>query len=362
MSDKFGTKDIQQYSFHYGLGILRIWMCFEVVCCHFWGQNNLFYLEIFSKARNNAVPIFMILSFYFLSRSKFVDRNMTYHDILKYGGVRLNRVSYPHIFWALTWWVILMVLGDLRFISYRLNLIDLFWQIISGHKYYPPLWFQADLFYLTVLWLLIIYFGKVKYIDVLLSLGLLILSIYLQYSGLNYEIFFNSKSTICYSFGRIAEVCPYACIGYIWGRLSFDDKLNRLAQRNIIYRITIVTICFVIYMALISIKWNAAKPLGFQYQGVLFIFESIFLFACFDNISNDWVPYRLRKIIYMTSKLTLGIYCLHLYVGRLGSFIFELLCIPYESFGYSGFVFLLSLFISCCLYIIPVTGIKRAVC
>lgn len=74
-------------TYNYGLALLKIIMSFEVVLCHYWGRYGEYtvltgnYLLLFSWLRNLAVPVFLIISFYYLhSLAKKKDIGMYKKD------------------------------------------------------------------------------------------------------------------------------------------------------------------------------------------------------------------------------------------------------------------------------------------
>lgn len=94
------NKKNQKYNL--GLAILRLWMSFEVVLCHYWsGMSNNYKgsLNIFLKFGTLAVPIFVIISFY-LTETKIStsDKN----SFMK----RIQRLLIPYIGWGVIYWFI----------------------------------------------------------------------------------------------------------------------------------------------------------------------------------------------------------------------------------------------------------------
>lgn len=54
---------------NFGIDILRVWMCFEVILMHFWrytpsdGNEILNFMKVFRCFEQVAVPCFMFISF-----------------------------------------------------------------------------------------------------------------------------------------------------------------------------------------------------------------------------------------------------------------------------------------------------------
>jgi hypothetical protein len=58
-----GTK-----SFNVGLGLLKIWLCYEVVLTHL-AEYAVPEVPVLAKLRDYAVPAFMLMTFFFSARS-----------------------------------------------------------------------------------------------------------------------------------------------------------------------------------------------------------------------------------------------------------------------------------------------------
>ena len=87
-------------SFNYGLALLRIWMCFEVVLDHFWTHGTYTWPNPFAKYGAVAVPIFMIMSFYFTDVERVSkDNKMILNNSDKDSGntLQLSSQSYKKI-------------------------------------------------------------------------------------------------------------------------------------------------------------------------------------------------------------------------------------------------------------------------
>lgn len=67
--------------YNYGLALLRILMCFEVILCHFYNGGGSRFLFLFDVLKNYAVPVFMMMSFLltakiFLTKIRFRLKNV----------------------------------------------------------------------------------------------------------------------------------------------------------------------------------------------------------------------------------------------------------------------------------------------
>lgn len=78
--------------YNYGLALLRIFMCFEVILCHFYSGGSK-YLFLFDVLKNYAVPVFMMMSF-LLTEKMFLAQNV---DSYKQ---RIYRLTVPLLGWG----------------------------------------------------------------------------------------------------------------------------------------------------------------------------------------------------------------------------------------------------------------------
>lgn len=119
--------------------MLRIWMCFEVVLDHFWIHGTYTWPNPFAEYGAVAVPIFMIMSFYFTD----VDRVSQDNKMIR---SRLGRIIMPQIFWAFTYCAVLLILHDINGQTFFPNFIL---QCFFGHSVNQSMWFQFDLLVMT---------------------------------------------------------------------------------------------------------------------------------------------------------------------------------------------------------------------
>ncbi len=55
--------------FNYGVALLKMFMCFEVILVHFWQGTVSFCLIPFDALKGFSVPVFMFVSFYFTEKT-----------------------------------------------------------------------------------------------------------------------------------------------------------------------------------------------------------------------------------------------------------------------------------------------------
>lgn len=117
-------------------------MTFEVVLAHCmdWSNYNNPIYKIFIRLTGLAVPVFMIMSFYF-SYGLFLNND---NDSLK---KRLRKLLIPQIGWSIIYWLSYKII-DLIFNKKLENGISsMVWQMITGNCPYlnPTMWFQTVL-------------------------------------------------------------------------------------------------------------------------------------------------------------------------------------------------------------------------
>jgi len=287
---------------HYGFALLRTIMCFVVVLCHFWHIPTRFafvnYLEILKPM---AVPVFMMMSFFLVSKSFGTHNPGT-------AKKRLVRLVWPQIAWAVIYWLFYFPIG-------KASVRDLLWQILTGHSesINPTMWFQTDMILLTALFFLVFHaFSRKK---ALLSLGILsFISFAAQYAGINYALFSNLRYELKYPLGRLTEVLPYAVAGICFA----DFHIDRFLQKKPV--LTALVSCAVLAGSLIAERVFPYSAPGFGYSGVFLFVEAVAVFS----VAAVLPIYNIHKsavgILNVLTNYSLGIYCSHRLVAW---FIFE---------------------------------------
>lgn len=294
---------MQEDNYNYGLALLRIWMCFEVVCCHFWkGQISRAWM-ILDYARDLAVPCFMVLSFYlFFQKLSSLERK----EYKKLVWKRLWRIAYPQIAWTFLIWII-EKLSEFAISEETLSWKDLLWQLFTGHSYNSPMWFQIDLLIITLLIFLLFGLTHNKKIQFGIITVLLIFSYFLQYTAILYVSISSIRTEIRYPIGRLIEMIPFVAGGYYL--VHFEVYINKF--RKIIIILSCTYLIFYFWKRL-NYLW---RPEGFNYQGIMLLGGSITIFVLMSSIPTHKIPLNLKKCILKLSRCTMGVYCMHVEVG-----------------------------------------------
>lgn len=282
-----------------GLDLLKAWMAFEVVLCHFGhGSDEFVFRYFFTYFRGMAVPVFMIVSFYLSAR--FVISKELQLDKL---GRRLQRIYVPLIAWAIIYWCAYNIGAYCGGISdFHLSFNDLTWQILTGHSYNTAMWFNVVLAFLTIFfWCICKWSAKYYSITiVLVSLS----AIFIQISGLN-NIFMSLRSELNFPLGRIAEMVPFAGFGVLLYKCINDKKPL----------ILFLFILLVVIVELISPRLFCGDIFHYHYSGMKLFLCSITLVTAFLFLPLQCLPKPVKKVIAFLSRYSMGVYCVHMLVG-----------------------------------------------
>ena len=322
-----------------GLSVLRMLMCFEVVLCHFWNDTDYSIIcAPFHFFQSYALPVFMMLAFY-LSGEKMLKCDC--------GFVRnrMCRLIVPHIAWTIIYAGVLSVIGGI-FGTDLLNWKDAIWQLFTGHspRINPSMWYQIMLIVLTLVYTTIFYYMPRKgYVVVCM---LLIFAYMLQYTGINYEVFFGMRYEL--PIGRLCEMIPFATVGVLGSRYGFKQGVDR----RLFYLCAILLVCAIVF---------DVEPLGFGYAGVRCLFVAMLMIVVALAVPSDKLPVAICERIHGITDFTLGIYCMHRLVGLILVRVLEQLGIETGTFLMCCYVYVICYM--CCLAVskIPISAAKLLV-
>lgn len=290
---------LNQKSYNYGFALLKTFMCFIVILYHCWSETDTGFLLLFNILRPYAVPTFMFISFYLMQKS-FVELESKY--MLK----RLEKLIKPQIIWAFIYFGVYWLYGKLHNQSLVYGISDIFWQILTGHspQLNPSMWFQSNLIVITILFFVIFYVLNEK-CGVVFIILLSLICYFMQYSGINYQLFGSMRYELCYPLGRLFETIPAAVFGFLASKYNLLEPRKGSKMGNIFIGLI---------MAGVSLKLSTkmfVPSTGFAYSGiwkVVFAFAiTMFAYNLNFNIGGE----RGTKFLEMITKYTLGIYCSH---------------------------------------------------
>ena len=308
------------------LDILKMTCAFLVIVCHFGDEIPYLKLELGVL----AVPIFMTLSFYFLTKKSSYK-----FDLKK----RILRVLVPLTLWN----IIYFIIYGLIFKS-DITINDFFWQVLTGHSnnLNPPMWFLNNLILLILLfWGINQIFKTMPFIP---FLAIMIIAYFLQYMNINYLMFSDLPFELKSSFGRLVEMLPFMSIGYFLAKFDILNYIkNQIATKGkYLFWINLI-VCCGIFCAIKQIG-NEHLPLiaiflnGFDYEGISKALLALTIIFLFNSLPVEKISKKGLLFLSFFTKNTLGIYCIHLLVERiLRPFLF----VEY-NFLYCSCIFLVS--------------------
>lgn len=211
---------MKKFQKHYlGIDLLRMILQFFIVVHHtsdYSTENNIF-MEFNKLYLSFYTSSFFLMSFYFSFRL-FNSFNIT--KIKE----RLFRISFPYIVWPIIELMRLIFLS----IVYKdpcLNIknifSDLLKQYILGNKIYIVFWFQNNLIITSILFLIIIFLFKNKYM-IVFKIVVVNIIIFNYFTCHNLDF----RRTINHSVRMLFKTFIYSLTGFVLGSYNILNKLN----------------------------------------------------------------------------------------------------------------------------------------
>ena len=316
-----------------GICLLRLLLAFWVIMCHFFNEGGIFaYFKTF------AVPIFMLISFYYTSKY-IVSKDS--EKIRK----KLKRLFIPFWFWGIAYYIILLIFTD------TVTVQDLLWQLVTGSSQTinPPLWFMADqIFLVGFLYTIYSLFSERKYAN-WFCLFLIVCCLSLQYSGVNFEINDKLPWEMKWNVGRFYEVLPYAILGVLLGQIQLQKEIKASVRWGCIFAgFFILLICY---------RCSIPNGIGFGSEGIEKIVGSVVIFGI-----AQLVPIYHFQLLEHISQYTLGIYCLHLGVGWIVQALLQAYAIQLRDRYVCILIYGISFGCVVLLSRLPIKNIKNVLC
>lgn len=283
---------------NYGISILRMILSLMVVFDHFYaGLKKKKFIYIL----HYHIPTFFLLSFFF-------TYNTFFHYNIDKIKARFERLIIPYISWNIIAYILLNIYFHILK-KRRPHSFSLFIQsLLNGHVFLPALWFQNILILITLILSIILFLFKAKHLLILEIL--IILSYFLQYSGINYQ-FFEKYFTAYYyiTYGRLAEVLPHSISGYFIAHFQIINKVKPF-DKNIVF-LSLATLIF------FSKYEFDSKLFSLKYGGIRNNIAAICIFIIFF-----FFPFKITRnkvinnIFLIITSYTPGIYFSHMLVGN----------------------------------------------
>ncbi len=286
-----------------GIQILRMILSFWIVLDHCLAKpiKNQF---IFVFKNRLHVPCFILISYFFSNRT-ISGRNCI--KIKK----RFERLLIPYLILP----IVIFIINRLCFLFFKITLFgsiftlyDLIVQFIIGRKIIDVLWFQCYLIWTTLLFVIISFLAKEKYLFIFEHIYLI--SYILRYSNFNYDFFYKYNPLIRYSIAQFVEVMPMSVSGSVIASLNIIPIIRKNVIKSIYF------CCFGLYIIFNFNIFSNVKLFGFG--GIILDIGSILLFIIFFLIPfNDIKSSVFKNIIFQITNFTQGIYIFHLLIQNM---------------------------------------------
>ena len=270
--------------------------------CHDIQKTREAWRRFYQKTDNYAfhVPIFFLMSFYFNYKT-IISRN--YEKQIK----RLERLLIPYIIWPIILFFLNWILKRISIVKVIYTFNDLRFQLIYGYAniYTGVLWFQWDLFLITIAFFIIalLFKNNINFIIILIS----IVAFIKQYNGENYRFCSKYKDGRYFSYGRMAEMIPFSVIGFLIASQGIMKYIRQFKLK------TFLVLIFIIYTLFNYNIFTSVK--GTHYHGLKVCLTSISIFICFAMFPSEKIKNKIFiKIIRKITNHTAGIYFIHLIV------------------------------------------------
>ena len=331
-----------------GIHILRVVLCFAVIMNHFWEDtsNHLYEIPLCNLMRC-AAPAFMFVSFLFTEKLLF---NPSFAAIRK----RIIRLVWPFAVWGIVSWCVVFFAGLILKTKIADGFHALFWQLATGHGYHvnAPLWYLALSIWITLLYCLLFHLLKKK-----AAIAIHVLAVFCivsQYTGWNYALFNNLPFELKYPLGRIAEMIPYATLGYdvAYARSHFE-----FSRRQVTF---LLIVSLVVALVFLGTK-HSTLARGFEYSGLFLLAGATCFATVFYLLPLQWLPDSKKQIIVFFCSHTLGIYCMHYPVGNILKSLLEKFHINLNSLLLCVFIYALCFCLSSFLSFFHYKALKELV-
>ena len=259
---------------------------------------------------------------------------------------RIKRLIIPYLLWPVIYFICYFFIDRIFHLNYSSNLSALLWQLALGSSINPPLWFLAVLILLTVF-----FFSIFKLFNAVIAkrmlIFILIVSVYFQYSEVN-KMFWNLRFEVRYTLGRVCEMFPYAITGYF---LILDNDDNN-KNRWFLLGSSFLGLLFIFRYTLFI-----APEYGYGYEGICLFTKTVLFVIVAWYLPFDRLPILIKNAIIKISKYSMGVFCMHLGIGRILISILEMYDYKFNSFLICIIIFGITVLFSWMITKIPIKNI-----
>ena len=274
-----------------GIQILRIIFSFHILVFHCINKTK--YKSKLIKSVLIDLKTFFIISSFF-SYNTFTSRN-----ILKI-ELRFKRLLIPYILWPIIFFIINNS-NSINNIYLLSNIKYLYYQLLIGNGIHSVFWFQFNLIFVSIIFLITIFLIKKRYILYLFIIAILcfLFKITSFYKKMNVKF----KNIAYFSIQPIPSSFISLFFGFYLSFIRVIDKINKNKYIAIILFLSIF--CFYIYGNEIYNKYIYLSFFISDFSAIsLFL---LFMVFPFDKIRIN-IFYNIIKII---SNYSGGIYYIH---------------------------------------------------
>jgi len=268
---------------NYTFDLLKIILAFLVVNIH---------IRVVSRSKANllesygyyAVPLFMTLSFFFMSKY-FSQLKLSFSVVL----LRIKRLILPLIFWSGIGFLLNPKLINIR---------NIFLQLMTGKVVDTPIYYLNLLILFTFIFWLITYLPPKFRLP--LHVIIIILAFVFDYSRISYNFFNPMIAEIKRSYGQIDELIKYASLGILFGILNNQNK-----KRIILFGLAGSTL-------LLLNLFKFPQPAGFNYSGIKYFLGTIFVLSYALLLGSINISPKTNKVIGIFGSYSFGVYLIHI--------------------------------------------------
>ena len=179
-------------------------------------------------------------------------------------------------------------------------------QLFWGYAFFNQFWFQWDLIFLTILFVIIITLFRNNHLFFIQLYAFF--SYILQYSGINRKFYDSLSGAKNQPLGRLDEMISFAASGFTLASLGIINSLQKNKIKTLIF-------CGLIFVSLEIYPIFQILAGGIAYPGIILNIRSICLIFIFSLFPSEKITKtKISKIIIYATNYTAGEYYLHIII------------------------------------------------